>query len=440
MTTILAFIFVLGVVVFFHETGHFLTAKWVGVKVHVFSLGFPPKLIGRKWGDTEYRIGLLPLGGYVKMAGDNPIDATGTAEEFMSHSKWERLAILFAGPLMNLVLAMLILTVLFMVGLEMPAGYDDPAVVGYVDAESPAGRAGIQPGDQITAIAGEPIESWRDAIEQIHVSPNETLSVTLLRDDQAIERDVVVEARTEDVIGYAGLFPPIQPEVMTVSDDFPAKAAGMQPGDIITSINGNTIYDAAELTDMIQENGDEELTLGILRGEENVRLSLAPKMDPESGRWLIGIQFDAQPTVIRRITNPVLAVGAAFDESVRFTRLTFVTLGRLVSGRGSMQQVSGPIGIARVSGETARRGARTYFWFMALLSLNLGILNLLPIPMLDGGHMSIIALEGLAGRDLSLQVKERILQIGFVMLLLLMVTVFYVDLSKIEVIGKYLPW
>ena len=195
MTTLLAFIFVLGVLVFVHEAGHFLTAKWVGVRVKVFSLGFPPKIIGRTWGDTEYRIGALPLGGYVKMAGDNPLEATGDPEEFMSRSKWERLAILFAGPVMNLVLAVLILTVLFMVGIDRPAGLDDPAVVRFVAEDSPASRAGLEPGDQIVAIEGAPIENWSDALDHFLVSANETLTVSLLRDGETIERDVNVEAR-----------------------------------------------------------------------------------------------------------------------------------------------------------------------------------------------------------------------------------------------------
>jgi regulator of sigma E protease len=176
----------------------------------------------------------------------------------------------------------------------------------------------------------------------------------------------------------------------------------------------------------------------VLRGQESLVFNLTPRED--NGRWLIGITFSPPPTTIERYASPVQAFGAASKEIVRFTRMTFVILGKLVTGRASMKNLSGPIGIAQVSGETARQGPTVYFWFMALLSVNLAVVNLLPIPLLDGGHMAIIALEGLAGRDFSLQLKERILQVGFVMLLLLMVTVIYVDLSKIEAIGKYLPW
>ena len=438
MTTLLAFIFVLGVLVFVHEAGHFLTAKWVGVRVKVFSLGFPPKIIGRTWGDTEYRIGALPLGGYVKMAGDNPLEATGDPEEFMSRSKWERLAILFAGPVMNLVLAVLILTVLFMVGIDRPAGLDDPAVVRFVAEGSPASRAGLEPGDQIVAIEGAPIENWRDALDHFLVSANETLTVSLLRDGETIERDVIVEARGKDEIGYAGVFPAVQPQVLRLREDFPAERAGMQPDDVITKVDGAPIFYYTELIDAIEARDGAPVLIGVLRVDETLEFDLTPQKDGD--RWLIGIEFNPSPTVIYQVSNPALAFAAALAETERFTRLTFVVLGRLLTGRASVNTLSGPIGIAEASGETARRGPRQLFMFMAFLSLNLGILNLLPIPLLDGGHMAVIAIEGLAGRDFSLRAKERILQVGFVMLMLLMVTVIYVDLSKIDSIGKYLPW
>ncbi len=438
MTTLLAFVFVLGVLVFFHEAGHFLTAKWVGVRVKTFSLGFPPKLIGRKWGETEYVIGLLPIGGYVKMAGDNPAESSGDPAEFLSRSKWERLAIGFAGPFANLVLAVVILTVLFMVGLERPAGLEDPPVIRYVAQDSPAGRAGLAQGDRILEIGGSKTETWKDVLDRVMVSANEKLSVAVLRNGERVLTELSVAVREEDGAGVAGLFPPIQPEVGSLKPGFPAEQAGVQPGDVITKVGGKPIYHYAELIDAIEARAGSEVEIEVLRGQESVVFNLKPRDD--KGQWLIGITFSPPPTTIERYGNPVQAFGAASKEIVRFTRMTFVILGKLVTGRASMKNVSGPIGIAQASGETARQGPKVLFWFMALLSVNLAVLNLLPIPLLDGGHMAVIVLEGLAGRDFSLQLKERILQVGFVMLLLLMVTVLYVDLSKIEAIGKYLPW
>ena len=438
MTTLLAFVFVLGVLVFFHEAGHFLTAKWVGVRVKTFSLGFPPKLVGRKWGETEYVIGLLPIGGYVKMAGDNPAESSGDPAEFLSRSKWERLAIGFAGPFANLVLAVVILTVLFMVGLERPAGLDDPPVIRYVAQDSPAGRAGLAQGDRILEIEGSKTETWSDVLDHVMVSANEQLSIAVLRNGERVETELAVAVREEDGAGVAGLFPPIQPEVGSLNPGFPAERAGIRPGDVITKVGGKPIFHFAELIDAIEARAGSEVGIEVLRGQESLVFNLTPRED--NGRWLIGITFSPPPTTIERYASPVQAFGAASKEIVRFTRMTFVILGKLVTGRASMKNVSGPIGIAQASGETARQGPKVLFWFMALLSVNLAVLNLLPIPLLDGGHMAIIALEGLAGRDFSLQMKERILQVGFVMLLLLMVTVIYVDLSKIEAIGKYLPW
>ena len=436
MTTLLAFAFVLGVLVFFHEAGHFLTAKWVGVKVNVFSLGFPPKLVGRKWGDTEYRIGLLPIGGYVKMAGDNPLEATGNPEEFMSRSKWERLAILFMGPMMNLVMAVLIFTGLFMVGISQLAGLEDPPVVRFVSPESPAGRAGVEPGDRIVSIGDQEVENWRQTLDIFIVSANETLRLGLERDGELIEVPLEV-AQGEEESGYTGLFPAMQPQVAALREDFPAAQAGVEAGDIIAKVDGVPIYTNRDLVDVIEAKDGGALLLGLVRDGENLELELTPRRDQD--RWLIGIEFPS-PVVVRQISNPVLALGAAVEECTRFTALTFTVLGRMITGRASIRQLSGPIGIARMSGETARRGFKELFTLMALLSLNLGILNLLPIPLLDGGHMTVILLEGMAGRDFSLAVKERILQVGFVMLLILMVTVIYVDLSKIEAIGRYLPW
>lgn len=438
MTTLLAFVFVLGVLVFFHESGHFLTAKWVGVRVKVFSLGFPPKLVGRKWGDTEYRIGLLPLGGYVKMAGDNPMESTGDPEEFLSRSKWERLAILFAGPLFNFILAVGFLTVLFMVGVERPAGLDDPAVVRFVAEDSPAGEAGIQPGDEIVAIDGSPMKTWSQVLDRVVVSANDHLDVVLLRNGHQIEKELHVATREDDGAGYAGFFPAVQPQVSELTEGFPAQQAGIEVGDMITKVDGKPIYHFAQLIEQIEAHKGTPLEIEVLRGQQKLDFTLTPKQD--QGRWLIGIVFNPAPTVLHQYSNPFLAFGAAMSETSRFTRLTFVVIGRLLTGRASVRQMSGPIGIAQASGETARRGAKDLFSFMAFLSLNLAILNLLPIPLLDGGHMAIIVLEGLAGRDFSLQVKERILQVGFVVLLLLMMTVIYVDLSRIEFIGKYLPW
>ena len=422
--------------IFIHELGHFLTAKWIGVKVHVFSLGFPPKLIGRKWGDTEYRLGMLPLGGYVKMAGENPNEVSGNKDEFYSRTKLERIAILTMGPAMNIFLTIFLFTILFMVGIERPVGLEDPPVVRFISEDSPAVAAGVERGDRIVAIDGQPVDSWMKALDTFHISPNQTVTLTLERAGKTVETELVIEARGEEQIGYTGLFPAVQPRVEGLSEGYPAEKAGLLEGDLIIKVDDNPVFSNQDLIEAIGRKEGAPVTLAILRNGSPQEITVTPVEEGE--RFLIGIELPS-PVAMQRISNPVKAFGAAISESARITQLTFVVLGRLIQRKLSMRQMMGPIGIARASGQAARSGARNLFTLMAVISLQLGIFNLLPIPVLDGGHIAIILVEGLARRDFSLQMKERVLQVGFVLLLLLMVTVIYIDLSKIESIGRFLP-
>jgi regulator of sigma E protease len=435
--SILAFIFVLGVMIFVHELGHFLTAKWIGVKVHVFSLGFPPKLVGKQWGDTEYRIGILPLGGYVKMAGENPGEVTGNPEEFFSRTKLERIAILVMGPIMNIALTLVLFTALFMVGIERPAGLEDPPVVRFVSEDSPASRAGILPGDRILSVDGRQVENWLQFVDTFSISPEQTLALVLERDVELVERQLTVEARGKERVGYTGLFPAVQPQVVRLDEGFPAKEAGLEEGDLIIKVEGEPIYSNQELVNAIQSKEGGAVAFTVIRDGTELEYTITPQRDGD--RFRIGIELPS-PVTLQQYTNPLTAFGAAVGESVRITRLTFTVLGRLIQQKLSMRQMMGPIGIAQASGRAARTGIRNLFTLMAIISLQLGIFNLLPIPILDGGHVAIILLEGVARRDFSLQAKERILQVGFVLLLALMVTVIYFDLSKIDSIGRFLPW
>jgi regulator of sigma E protease len=437
LLSILAFVFVLGVMIFVHELGHFLTAKWIGVKVHVFSLGFPPKLIGRKWGDTEYRIGMVPLGGYVKMAGENPGEVTGNPEEFFSRTKLERIAILVMGPVMNIVLTLALFTALFMAGVERPAGLEDPPFVRFVSEDSPASRAGVSTGDLIVSVDGQHIENWLQFVDTYSISPDQTLSLVLDRDGETVETQLTVEPRGKERIGYTGLYPAVQPHVVSLDEGFPAKDAGLQEGDLIIKVDGEPVYNNQQLVEAIGSKEGEPVTITVVRNGSRLDYTIATQQDGE--RFRIGIGLPS-PITVQQYTNPFTAFGAAVGESVRITRLTFTVLGRLIQQKLSMRQMMGPVGIAQASGRAARSGVKSLFTLMAIISLQLGIFNLLPIPILDGGHVTIILLESVARRDFSLQAKERILQVGFVLLLALMVTVIYFDLSKIDSIGRFLPW
>jgi regulator of sigma E protease len=437
MLSLLAFIFVLGVMIFFHELGHFLTAKWIGVKVHVFSLGFPPKLIGKTWGDTEYRIGLVPLGGYVKMAGENPGEVSGNPEEFFSRTKWERIAILVMGPLMNIVLTLVLFTILFMVGIERPAGLEDPPVVRFVSEDSPAAAADIRPGDRIVSLDGQSVDNWLQLVDTLSISPDQTVNLQVDRDGTPFTTSLTVEARGKERIGYSGLFPAMQPYVVRLDEGFPAKDAGLKEGDLIIKVEEQPIFSNAQLIQEIGKTAGKPTLVTVIRDGEPMEFTIEPQKDGD--RYRIGIELPS-PVTVQRYANPIAAFGAAVNESVRITRLTFSVLGRLVQRKLSMRQMMGPIGIAQASGRAAESGVRNLFALMAIISLQLGIFNLLPIPILDGGHIFIIMMEGVARRDFSMQVKERILQVGFVLLLMLMATVIYFDLSKIDAIGRYLPW
>ncbi len=437
MLSILAFIFVLGVMIFIHELGHFLTAKWVGVKVHVFSLGFPPKLIGKTWGDTEYRIGLVPLGGYVKMAGENPGEVSGNPEEFFSRTKLERIAILVMGPLMNIFLTLFLFTILFMVGIERPAGLEDPPVVRFVSADSPAATADIRPGDRIVSLDGQPVDNWLQLVDTLSISPDQTVNLEFDRDGTLLTTSLIVEARGKERIGYSGLFPAMQPYVVRLEEGFPAKDSGLEEGDLIIKVEGQPILSNAQLIQEIGKTEGKPALITVIR--EGRQLDFTIESQKDGDRYRIGIELPS-PVTVQRYPNPLKAFGAAVNESVRITRLTFSVLGRLIQRKLSMRQMMGPIGIAQASGRAAESGARNLFALMAIISLQLGIFNLLPIPILDGGHIFIIMMEGVARRDFSMQVKERILQAGFVLLLMLMATVIYFDLSKIDAIGRYLPW
>jgi len=431
-----AFVFVLSIVVFIHELGHFLTAKRVGVKVHAFSLGFPPNIVAKKWGDTEYRIGAIPLGGYVKMAGENPGEGTGEPDELASKSKWARTAILVMGPAMNIVLSVTLFTVLFMVGIDRPAGLSDPPVVTAVPADSPAARAGILPGDKIVTIDGREVPSWETALETFYLSPAKTLKLGIDRHGQQVTTDLTVEARGKDQSGFTGLFPDVQPAVMGLRPGLPAEKAGLQKSDVIVKVGDEAVFSSEQLIAAITKAATAEVKLTILRQGALQEVMITPIK--EGDRFLIGIDLPS-PVVRERIGNPVMALSASLRECARYTRLTFMVLGRLLKRELSMRQMMGPIGIAQASGQAARTSARSLFSLMAIISLQLGIFNLLPIPILDGGHIAILFVESLARRNFSVQLKERILQVGFVLLLVLMVTVIYMDLSKIDAIGRYLP-
>jgi regulator of sigma E protease len=439
-----SFLFVLGVLVFIHELGHFILARWNGVRVITFSLGFGPKILKVQRGDTEYCISIIPLGGYVKMAGENPEDApTGRDDEFLAKTKWQRFQILIAGPLMNIVLAVVLLAVVLMQGADVLAFLDRPAAVGLVQPGSPAERAGIQPGDVITQFGTADIRTWEHLEMAVAGRPEREVDVVVLRNgtEQRLKvRPDLTELRTRNnarfEVGTIGVLPDTHPEILTVVKDGPADRAGMKVGDTIVSINGKRMVFSTHVVEEIKSNVDKPITVTVRRDGTDQTYTVTPEQQGDLVR--IGIS----PGEARRSfkPTPIQAIGMSIQRNIEMSGLILNTLKDLFTGEASPRQLIGPVGIAQLSAESAQDGWITLFALMASISLNLGLLNLMPIPVLDGGHIFIMAIETISRRDFSLQVKEKMLFVGFVLLMTLMVTVIYNDLTRIAWIENLMPW
>jgi regulator of sigma E protease len=420
---------VLGVIIVIHELGHFLVAKFFNIKVETFSVGFGPRLLGFRRGETDYRISAFPLGGYVKMAGENPTDAvTGDPREFLSKPKWQRFLVAVAGPTMNLILAVVLLTGLFMYGSEIPEFLNDQAVIGVVRDGSPADQAGLLPGDLIMSFDGKENPNWQDVEARVLTNPNKALPITIERQGQRLDFSVtpIPEGRSET--GFSGMGPHIRVVVRGVHAGSPAESAGLRPSDEIINVNGIDLRTSGlSIQETIQGISEPTFPLTIVRDGQPMELHVTPAM--QDGRKVIGIEIPP-PTVLIK-----LGFGAALSKSIETNTdnaaLIFQVLGKLFKREASLKQLDGPIGIVRVSGQMFDAGLGPLISLVALISLNLGLLNLLPIPILDGGVMLLLMIEGVMGRDLSLAVKERIVQVSFVFLLMLTVFVLYNDVMKL---------
>lgn len=425
-TNFLAFVLVLGVLIFVHEAGHFIVAKLFKVRVLVFSFGFGKRLFGFQRGDTDYRVSLIPLGGYVRMAGDTP-EESGTADpaEFLAKPKWQRFLILLAGPGMNLVVAVVFLMIIAMTGTEIPI--INP-VIGEVTPGKPGARAGLVVGDRIVAIDGEPIKDFDDLRLAITMHAGTPLRVDYLR--KGVKQTTTLTPDKEESeygpVGRAWIRPLIEPVVGNVQPGSPAATAGLRKGDVIAAVAGKPILQFAEFDDAIVKAKGAPIALGIRRGATAVAMTLpgVAKLDvrdPYRGFF--------PPTEIHKLSL-IPAFQESLEQNWKMLKYAGAALGRIFRAEGSVKEFSGPISIARISGDMLRRGWMEVIGLMAMISLQLGVMNLLPIPILDGGHMMVLLVEGAARRDLSIAVKERIQQLGFALLAALMMVVIYNDVVQ----------
>src|SRR5271166_313590 len=403
---------VLGIMILVHEFGHYAAAKLFGVRVDVFSIGFGKRLAGFRKGDTDYRISALPLGGYVKMAGENPLEShSGAPDEFTSHPRWQRFVIAAAGPAMNILLAIGLLTGVNMVHYEHPVYLDQPALIGWVVENSPAEKAGIEAGDRIVRIDGWQNPTWEDVVLESAIAPSANWA-----DPEQMRS-----------IGWV----PDEPIIVTqLEPKMPAAQAGMRVGDQIVAIDGEPVRSLMAVIRHLQKNGGQAVEISALRAGQEMKFTATPIMTEDSGQKRYRLGFQSEPVTVSKLSFGT-ALARSLDQNKKYSFLIVDLVRKMLRHETSIKQMEGPIGIARASGEAASQpGWTPLLALMAGISLNLGIFNLLPIPILDGGLILMLAVEGILRRDISMRIKERIYQTAFVFLVLFAVLVIYNDIMK----------
>ena len=449
--TILFFLIALGVLIFIHEFGHFIVAKRQGIRIETFSLGFGPCLIGFKWGETDCRLSLLPLGGYVKMLGEDPSEegALEDPRSFACKSVWQRTKVVAAGPLMNLVLCMVLMPIVFMIGRPQPVYLDQAPVITQVRAASPADAAGFKKGDIIVAVDGHRVAHWESVLQKVLLSSTGTVLAFDIERGGAVQH---VTAKVADMPemqgGYLGIEPGLffgnEATVDDMAPGGPAVKAGLEKGDRVLKYNGAPVADWFDLIAKVQAVKGAPAIVAIERAGAPQRFTVTPEYSKDLDRWLIGIRKDrtAGVPMVTKQYGPIAAIVKGTQESWRMCVLTLDVLKRLVTFQLSYKVLGGPIIIAKTSAAAAASGLSPFLFFIAFLSMQLAILNLLPIPVLDGGHLFFFGIEAVRRKPLSIKVREIAAQVGFVMLMALMLLVTINDINHVwgikNIVGRLL--
>lgn len=466
MLTALASIVLLGVVIFVHELGHFLFAKLMGVKVEKFSLGFGPRLVGFTYGETEYRISAVPLGGYVKMLGEGiedeeekPEPKQGeapptevpkrelTEEEkkrsFGNQPVWKRSLIVFFGPAFNLIFACAVLILVFLIGVSVPK-----AELGNITKDSPAHKAGLMSGDTVTAIDGVAIDSFIDINNKVVDSPGVPLKFTVLRDGKPM--DITVTPKLEKWsnlfgeheggdIGADLLIHPIIGEVMKGSA---AERAGLEKGDRVVMIDEQPIDSWQDMTGIIHGSPGKFLVMTIERGGQTMKKTVVPEAKVmmtdrgEEERGLIGIRYQGNEFI--KHFGVVDSIRMGVDRTYALMEISVLAMVKIVQRIIPADTIGGPILIVQLAGQKATEGARSFLEFMAIISVSLGVLNLFPIPLLDGGHLLFFGIEAIRKKPVSDRIMLASQRVGFTLLIMLMVFATYNDVLRL-LTGKMLP-
>lgn len=421
--TLIYFLIVIGILVFVHELGHFIMAKRAGVRVEKFSLGMGPKVFGYKKGDTEYVLSALPLGGYVKMAGENPDEApTGATDEFQSKTVWQRAKIAATGPLTNIVLAFLVMPLVFMVGTYTLGA----ARVGYVEKGSPAEEAGFLVGDTIERVNGRSVVDWEKAEMLIAVNPDTDIPVTIERNQERKTLSLRPKLDQERKIGVSGLYPDFPAEIGGVMAGLPAEKAGIKINDKIAEVDGKTVYYWNQFSAAVKKSEGKKLTLTLEREGKPLQVAVTPI--EKDGKYVIGVE--PLMRLVFKQYGFMDSVRLGFNKTIEYIDLTFVTLKKLLTLNLSIKTLGGPVMIAQMSGKAAAAGLSSFLSLLAMISISLGILNLLPIPVLDGGLLLFLAIEAIRKKPLSQKVMEVSQNIGAAVLISLIVVVSYNDVMR----------
>jgi regulator of sigma E protease len=444
-----AFIVLVGLIVILHELGHFVMAKLFGVRVEAFSFGFGPRLFGFKYGDTDYKVCLLPLGGFVKMTGENLTEESADEiasdpSAFTSKPRWQRMLIGLAGPVVNFILALVLMFFYYALFNEVPSVAVKDTVVEWVTPGSAAAEAGIETGDMVRGFGDINNPTWEPEVyEQIKLNAGQYVPVVVDRGGQmlTLSLHVPLAAKAEDFdIGDTGMQPQYLPgpiQVAQVQSGTPAEQAGLRAGDQIEAVDGHAFHSTNTLLAYMQWGQGKPMTLTLLRNGATVQITATPaKTDT---RFMLG--FAPQPVLMR---NQPLSFIAAWEKSGAFFKnnslIVAEVLDRLFTHRLSISQLMGPVGIAQAAGEAAQtKDWMSKFGLASMISLQLGILNLMPFPILDGGMILLLMIESLLRHDISLVIKERIYTAAFVVLIAFFAFVLFNDVSRLGLFAHIKP-
>jgi regulator of sigma E protease len=435
-------IFVLGVLVIVHELGHFLVAKWCGIRVLAFSVGFGKSIFTRTCGGTEYRISAIPFGGYVHMAGEHPEDGiSGDPGEFTAKPIWQRALVAFAGPTANALFAIATLWLVFILGTERPLYLDNPVIGGTLDSSS-ARAAGFLPGDSILSINGKSVSSWDD-IENFLIRQDREYSFQVRRDDSVVSKTLATRmpSGTQLPTPNNGLLPAPPSLVGSIVSSSPAQQAGLMPHDLIVSINGDSVASWYQVSQIIShyDTSKGPMRLLVRRADSVVTLSVMPRYSEKDQRFLAGIGPAKWPSRIVK-SSPGKAVGQAIDKAREDAVMIFVVIKKLVIKEVSAEQLSGPVGIVQMSGAIALLGLSPILLFMALIGINLAVLNLLPLVITDGGLLLFLLIEAIRRKPLPLKSQLLINRIAITFFIALFLYVTFNDIKRIpmlyQVFGK----